>query len=276
MDLMTRTFGVEIELGSSITAGELAARITEAGISCHAEDYNHYTRPTWKIVHDGSVREMPSMHWGMEVVSPVLAGADGIAQVEKVCAVLVAQGCIINPTCGLHVHVGASDLNIDNFRSLVRSFNHFEPVMDSFMPVSRRLDNNSYTKKLMKPNVFINRAEFDLAVKNSSTISKLIKVISNGDRYLKMNLTSYWRHQTIEFRHHSGTVEGIKVINWIRFCLLFVQASKLSGKVAKGTPTLASLTSSLFRRLATVSTIATQSRAFYITRQQKFAGRAAA
>ena len=43
------------------------------------EGYNHTTRPYWKIVTDASVS-----HEGLEIVSPVLKGQDGLNQLEKV------------------------------------------------------------------------------------------------------------------------------------------------------------------------------------------------
>jgi hypothetical protein len=35
-------------------------------------------------------------------------------------------------------------------------------------------------------------------------------------RYRKLNVQSYFRHRTLEVRHHSGTVEPTKITNWIR------------------------------------------------------------
>ena len=268
MDLTTRTFGIEIECGSP-AAGELAARIAQAGIRVRAEGYNHETRSYWKIVTDGSIRNLNPGFVGVEVVSPVLTGAEGIAQIEKVCAVLVAQGCIVNATCGMHVHVGASDLTLTNFKSLVKAFNRYEVAMDSFMPASRRASTNHFCKALA-----YNHSDFNAAVDGASSINTLITRTVGDDRYRKLNLTAFWRHQTVEFRHHSGTVEAEKATQWVRFCLLFVESARKNGKVLTTQVSLQTLTNRLFGRLTTTNAIAKQSKNFYLARQQKFAGRA--
>jgi hypothetical protein len=46
-----------------------------------------------------------------------------------------------------------------------------------------------------------------------------------GGRYNKVNLCAFLRHGTIEFRQHSGTMNVDKVINWIVFCVNFVETS---------------------------------------------------
>jgi hypothetical protein len=44
-------------------------------------------------------------------------------------------------------------------------------------------------------------------------------------RYFKVNLQALRVHGTVEFRQHSGTVDGTKVENWVRFLLGFVERS---------------------------------------------------
>ena len=45
---------------------------------------------------------------------------------------------------------------------------------------------------------------------------------SFGTRYLKMNLKSIQLFDTIEFRQHHSTLDSQEVINWIQYCLNFV------------------------------------------------------
>ena len=60
-------------------------------------------------------------------------------------------------------------------------------------------------------------------MQNMTTISQMANEMSG--RYYKMNLQSYSRHQTIEFRQHSGTVEFTKISNWILFLHNLVEYS---------------------------------------------------
>ena len=45
------------------------------------------------------------------------------------------------------------------------------------------------------------------------------------DRYYKVNAVAYERHQTIEFRQHSGTTEYEKIANWVMFLAKLVDYS---------------------------------------------------
>ena len=45
------------------------------------------------------------------------------------------------------------------------------------------------------------------------------------NRFRKLNLTSFWRHGTVEFRHHQGTVEPQKAEFWVKLCLRMVAAA---------------------------------------------------
>ena len=41
--------------------------------------------------------------------------------------------------------------------------------------------------------------------------------MTNRDRYCKINAESFFRHKSIEFRQHSGTINYDKISNWILF-----------------------------------------------------------
>jgi hypothetical protein len=53
--------------------------------------------------------------------------------------------------------------------------------------------------------------ELDLA----QTIEKVAAIYPT--RFRKLNTRAYSRHKTVEFRQHSGTIEAIKIVNWITF-----------------------------------------------------------
>ena len=50
--------------------------------------------------------------------------------------------------------------------------------------------------------------------------------IFSGDRYFKVNPVAYRRHNTIEFRQHSGTTDYEKMSNWIEFLKSLIEFSK--------------------------------------------------
>lgn len=207
-----RTYGIEMEM-IGINAEAAKAVVSAAGIRIEAESYNHTTKPWWKIVPDASLRDTTG-RGSCEVVSPILAGEDGFAQIKKVCDALISAGATVNKTCGLHVHVGASDVTVEVMKRIINRYNRFEGVIDGFMPESRRGDYNEFSRSL---NQYVSR------IQNCQNIESIACNIPT--RYTKVNVQSYLRHGTVEFRQHSGTVEAEKAINWVKFCLNFVEES---------------------------------------------------
>lgn len=228
MTMPMRKFGVELELLGTANFGMEAASdaIRAAGVECRVESYSHNVPRTWKIVSDGSL----SAH-GFEVVSPPLSGPEGIAEVRKVAAALTtalarAGSRIVDRTCGFHVHVDSHGLNGGDIISIVQRYNAFESTIDGFMPESRRASNNQYSRSCTTIN---NLARLVTAVHQNPRSTAAIRSHMNDreERYYKVNLHAFVRHGTIEFRQHSGTCNGEKIENWIRFCLGFVEASKI-------------------------------------------------
>ncbi len=210
--LFNRTFGVEMEIIHQ-SQNEVCQAIRNCGVECEIEGYNHMRREHWKIVSDASVTG------GFEVVSPVLKGEDGLNQLKKVCDALVEVGAKIKKCCGLHVHLGVDDFKskIGVWKNLYKNYATLEKIIDSFMPPSRR--NNNYCQSLRVDS-------WESKIDSARTLQDLENKITRRSRYFKLNSQSYWRHHTVEFRQHSGSVEFEKVKNWILFCARFVEFSK--------------------------------------------------
>lgn len=207
-----RKFGIEIELyGVNKTA--LNAEINRLGVTCDIERYNHTTRGHWKIVTDASISGTRGD--ACEIVSPILKGADGLEQLMKVCQALKTCRALINKSCGLHVHFDANNFQLKTWKNIYKNYINFEATIDSMMPNSRRGNNNRYCKSLLnslntKSNAF---SKIDAA----RNIEGIAKAVTNRSRYAKVNAESYFRHGSIEFRQHSGTIEYTKMENWILF-----------------------------------------------------------
>lgn len=210
-----RKFGIEIEFFSAETGHEIARLLNDAGVVTAFEGYNHVTRDHWKIVTDGSLNPAPAQRGmrGLELVSPVLEGEEAFETIRKASAVLLRAGCKINRTCGLHVHIDARGERLEFFRSLVSLYRNFEPVIDEVQPASRRGASNSYCQPLTMVS--------EAAIRDAATIEQLAARLVRG-RYHKLNLQSFWRHGTVEFRHHAGTVEASKIIAWVKACQAMV------------------------------------------------------
>lgn len=237
--MFSATYGIEIECylpdgpGTSrqAAATAISARLVAAGLtgdagSCQAEmGLTHAVRPCWKIVTDGS---LGSYDRGMEVVSPILSGPEGLDAVKAVMEALTDFGCTVSKNCGLHVHVGVGDPGIDFFKTLTKLYAANEPIIDRFMPQSRRASANQYCRTITD----ITTQRIDQA----ATYTGLCNLFVAG-RYHKLNLTAHNRYQTVEFRQHSGTLDHAKAANWVKFCLRMVKAAR-EGRIGPVTTTV--------------------------------------
>lgn len=196
-------FGIEIEM-YGVDKHRLARLMNSAGIRCAVEGYNHLTRSHWKIINDVSIRRDRSC----ELVSPVLNGAAGLETVETVCRILNDMNAKVGITCGLHVHHEATGFTFETLKKVVHVYRRIEKHVDAFMPKSRRANNAVLLQSVVgAPDVaFENRNE--------------------GYRYFKVNCQSYFRHGTIEFRHHGGTTEFKKIKSWVLFTACVVEKAR--------------------------------------------------
>lgn len=214
MTIPARKFGVEIEF-IGVFPQDAAAAINNAGVPCVVEGYNHHARNHWKIVTDASIQVNSNMEHGMcgELVSPPISGEEGLAQLRTVIRALSSAGGTVNKTCGLHVHVDANDLNAGQILSVVRRYAHFENQINAFMPPSRRGSRWAHS---------VGGEYVDGLLRQVNRYGNPRNIFGGLNRYMAVNLASYARHGTVEFRQHSGSTNPAKVANWVMFCLHFV------------------------------------------------------
>ena len=196
------TMGVEIECfninKSAIIETLRAERVHAINTGyCHT-DY----ADTYKLASDSSIHGND----GCEVVSPILQNLDSL---KKVCKTINAAGAKVNKSCGLHIHFGAEDFTLAQWKRIILNYARLESIIDSFMPESRRGSKNCYCRSIAS-------AARRLESYGAYTMNDIYEAF-NGDRYHKVNVMSFRRHKTIEFRHHSGTTDFTKIENWINF-----------------------------------------------------------
>jgi hypothetical protein len=211
----TRRFGVEFE-ACNVTKDKLKRALEQEGINVVIEGYNHSTRAHWKIVTDSSL----SGNNTFELVSPILQGMTGLEELKKVCNALNAANAKVNKTCGLHIHFDATGFALNEWKRIYINYARIEQTIDGFMPQSRRANNNTYCRG------FTNIANFEQKINAARNLNAIESIFHS--RYFKINPQSYARHNTIEFRQHSGTTEYQKVSEWIIFLHNLVAFSKNS------------------------------------------------
>lgn len=214
----TRKFGVEIE-AYNVSMHQVADALQAVGIDARVAGYTHSTTPYWKLVSDAS---LTGAH-AFELVSPILEGEAGFAELAKACEVMTSMGVKVNRSCGLHVHVDGRDLTLPQLKNVCRMFAKYEPCMDEVVPPSRRA--NDYCRSNLARLGGLDAAYTKIA---AATNSNELAEVMNGPqhshlaRYHKLNLQSMLRHGTVEFRQHSGTVDAVKAVTWARMAVAFV------------------------------------------------------
>jgi len=248
-----RGFGIEIEFISSQPNMIIADLINDAGVNCVAESYNHLTRSYWKVVMDSSLNATSDHRYTGELVSPILYGEDGLADLKTVLKVLNENDCTVNRSCGIHVHHDLRNWfgdreesttirkkrfanNVNNFVSLVAKYEH---CIYRLLPPSRQNNwcapvrnmirnyNNHGTYTYKQRTNCLERTFVQTAINgNTSRFSYL-----NVDRYCGLNFQNLWSRGAVEFRYHQGSTNYTKIKNWVVFTQAFVETAENSKSI---------------------------------------------
>jgi hypothetical protein len=219
------TFGIEIECYIPTAAFNAAGWVRGA---------YHMGRavpgfPGWRLDSDGSLTmETPAGHTAVEVVSPVLKGAEGFANMRRMVAQLNLMGATVKKSCGFHVHVGwqGEGATFPALRRLVCLVAQHEKALFASTGTRSR-ERNGYC-----PSIRTGLAQ----IQQMTTIEELVRDanVPRGTLNLRGLLEAsrgYGGKRTVEFRIFSGTVNAEKIAAYISLCLAFVQRAQTS-KVA--------------------------------------------
>ena len=201
------TFGVEIEC---LMSRNLLVANADSNFKYQYEIYNHDdNKDYYKFVSDASINGSD----GIECVSPILKGKEGMKSLKVCCDSLNNAGARVNRSTGLHVHIGVPNLTGKHYVNIFKNYQMLEGVIDSFMANSRRNNNNTYCRSLQG-------YHFNLCG-DVSDVNRMLR-----SRYFKVNPMSYSRHRTIEFRQHQGTTDYEKISHWVDFLMKLVAWSE--------------------------------------------------
>jgi hypothetical protein len=228
------TFGVEFEGFTSLRAPypknifELARRFKKAGLDAMASlnprastGYN-----AWNITIDGSiitprdfkgrhkthdlvVRDSPSM----EIVSPILKGPAGHADMMKAVDGLRDVHFKSNESCGFHMHIGVKDAPPKELRNLALALFDNQIELDKLLSPERHGDENKFATSIPK--------NARAAIEVARTVNEVVEAINPGmDRYSKFDMTGLvldGAPPTIQYRgaggaNYLGTVSDYTII----------------------------------------------------------------
>jgi len=226
----TNTLGVEIELalpqGMSLDEFDKQCydELIKAGLK--ATKYGVDKKPGhWAVTRDGSI--YPN---GREIVSPILTGVDGIEDLRKAIVALRNTGGSINSSVGIHVHMGAQGLSLDQTKNVVYNYHGFQDLINKFLHNTRT--NNGYAQPMTRISNIVSKLD------SANNLNELTRNLFGAtiesrrydrypsERYWAVNFYSYLRYGTIEFRQLQGSVEEDTIIYWVYFLHFMWEASK--------------------------------------------------
>jgi hypothetical protein len=224
-----RTFcGVEIE---TLNDGLCESELSRA--ECMAHQFNQH--------YDGSLGEC-----GAEFSSNPANGDLLFNRIRALCRLLEDRGFYVNRDCGLHIHIEASR-RLPYLKKVFAFYKKYESLFFQMLPQSRQ--NNQYCRKfdniyaqlktgeVFKMNQGLEFTEKLYDVKGRTRVRRCRTSHSHDKRYGWVNFHSLFYRGTLEIRAHSGTLNGQKIINWLKIhltCLNLVK--KLPLEVIKRLP----------------------------------------
>lgn len=201
------TFGIELEL-YNIDRYDLVNILSAEGIPATVAPYSGRDYSKWQVKTDCSIRGP----MGCEVVSRVLTTND-LDEVVKVVEAINHLGGKVNKSCGMHIHWGVSHWNLDNWKNFCKRYVKFERGFDQIMPISRRLNNAGYCASVVR--IENDMAEHFRKISKARDLRELAMNFNYNERNSKVNMSVFHRSGTVEIRHHSGTTDIAKILNWI-------------------------------------------------------------
>lgn len=150
----------------------------------------------WKAERDGSVTTNDPGYVGIEIISPILSGEDGLTQVVCMVEWLAEIGARVDSKCGQHVSVDTRSLNDAQIENLVRAF------------------------KALQPGIFLVNGAKAAERFNSRFCAPLMSGrMDMGNRYQALNLKNHVSgpagRRRAEFRLWAGTLDSTKTVTYI-------------------------------------------------------------
>ena len=229
----------------------------------------------WRVERDGSVTQHRRHgEFGGEVVSPILTTAD-FNQLGLVLKALRAESNHpetgkgkVSASCGLHIHVGVSDLTPDQRANVVKQWYGFADVVHTFVAQNRV--GGTYSRSM-----------------SSQELSRVVNLLQNGTRdryafervtekYRSLNVLPFPKIGTFEFRLHQGTLNFNKVRNWVTLLLAFVQAFATDEMAPTSDTSMATASRTAINTVSLLDLLISKTDAtnklskFYLKRQRQF------
>lgn len=230
-----QTYGIEIE-SYGLNENELENAIVRAGgqwlgmfgyhggrqgtaSGGHHDAGRDYSNPVWRAEGDSTINNTSGRGFGHEVVSPILHGVHGLDRMVRVMTEMRRAGAEVNRSCGLHITLGINScsarmqrMSISSQRRIIgriaEAYHYFQGAFNQLVPASRRPGAPTYTGWC--DNVRLHNGQSYGQGDEAHYYDTVRYGLGRG----VVNIGHWASHGIIEFRQHSGSLDGQKVKNW--------------------------------------------------------------
>ena len=227
-------FGVEIEMtgitratAAKVIAGHFHTTATHVGGGYDTYTVRSEDGRQWNLVRDQSIDRRNSRgytdrhEYSVELVTPICK-YDDITTIQEIVRKLRSAGAKVNDSCGIHVHVDASQHDVRTLRNLVNIMASKEDLLYKALDVE--VERERYCKKvdmnfLEKLNKKKPKEMRDLEDIWYEGYGYNRHAHYNNSRYRALNLHSVFTKGTVEFRLFNSTLHAGEVKSYIQLCL---------------------------------------------------------
>ena len=232
--MKNQRFGVEIEMtgitratAAKVIAGHFHTTATHVGGGYDAYTVRGEDGRQWNLVRDQSIDRRNSRgytdrhEYSVEMVTPICK-YDDITTIQEIVRKLRTAGAKVNDSCGIHVHVDASQHDVRTLRNLVNIMASKEDLLYKALDVE--VERERYCKKvdmnfLEKLNKKKPKEMRDLEDIWYEGYGYNRHAHYNNSRYRALNLHSVFTKGTVEFRLFNSTLHAGEVKSYIQLCL---------------------------------------------------------
>ncbi|GMU26230.1 MAG: hypothetical protein AMXMBFR16_11350 [Candidatus Uhrbacteria bacterium] len=163
-----------------------------------------YDKTIWAAKPDCSIE-------GMEFVSPVLYGDQGIAEVANFCGIAAANRWQINRHCGYHAHFDVGGESWERLRSIAYAYCMTYPMWCALVTDQR------------SNNPMCGAPDYQAAqLRGLNSESDWEYFVGGRDRFQFINWRAFLVHGTLEIRTHDASLDANEINNWVMLHARFI------------------------------------------------------
>lgn len=158
--------------------------------------------------YDGSVKNYDNPEMETDNECRMLLRHGHYTRIKAVCSEMLNQGCAVNDSCGMHVHLDARDMRDSAAITAANRLSDSLPLLAGFTQYTRFV--GARAERYCRAGISPSRGNGDHY---------------DPDRYYAVNLCALRERGTIEVRIHHGTLDAFVIEGWIRLLRFLFRSS---------------------------------------------------